>query len=123
MWIDLLRGANSPQVGLLREGLEAGSIAAPDLVVLEVLQGLREDPGGRARRMLLRMEIHPIGGLPLCLRAAENYRFLRSRGYTIRSTIDCLIATFCIQGGHTLLHSDHDFDPFEEHLGLRVLRA
>ena len=46
---------------------------------------------------------------------------LRSRGYTVRKTIDCLIATFCLTAGHTLLHRDHDFDPFERELGLRVL--
>ncbi len=35
--------------------------------------------------------------------------------------IDCLIATFCIESGQELLHCDHDFDPFEEHLSLRVV--
>ena len=121
VWIDMLRQADSPQVRLLRDGLESASIAVADLVVLEVLQGLRDDPQGRVRQRLLDLEVHTVGGLALCLRAAENYRILRSRGFTIRSTIDCLIATFCIEGGHTLLHSDRDFDPFETHLGLRVL--
>ena len=40
----------------------------------------------------------------------------------MRGTIGCLIATFCIGTGHLLLHNDDDFDPFEQHLGLRVLR-
>ena len=39
----------------------------------------------------------------------------------IRKTIDTLIATRCIVDGLTLLHSDRDFDPFAQHLGLRVL--
>jgi hypothetical protein len=34
-----------------------------------------------------------------------------------------LIATRCILDGHELLHSDRDFDPFVEHLGLRVVGA
>ena len=117
----MLRQTDSPQVRLLRDGLESASIAVADLVVLEVLQGLRDDPQGRVRQRLLDLEVHTVGGLALCLRSASNYRILRSRGSTIRSTIDCLIATFCIEGGHTLLHSDRDFDPFETHLGLRVL--
>ena len=41
----------------------------------------------------------------------------------MRKTIDALIATFCIRHGHTLLHSDRDFDGFERHLGLCVLRT
>ena len=123
VWIDLLRETDSPQVRLLRDGLQVGSIAVADLVVLEVLQGLRDGPRGRVRARLLVLETHAIGGLALCLRAADNYQQLRARGFTIRSTIDCLIATFCIEGGHTLLHSDRDFDPFEEHLGLQVLHS
>jgi predicted nucleic acid-binding protein len=53
--------------------------------------------------------------------AARDYRTLRTHGYTVRKTIDCLIAAFCLREGHTLLHNDHDFDPFERVLGLRVI--
>ena len=38
-----------------------------------------------------------------------------------RKTIDCLIATFCLTYGHSLLHRDHDFDPSEKHLSLKVI--
>lgn len=58
----------------------------------------------------------------IVLRAGENYRFLRKRGFTIRSSIDCMIATFCIEQDIVLLHNDRDFHPFEEYLGLQVLR-
>lgn len=50
--------------------------------------------------------------------AARNSRHLRSRGVTVRKTIDTLIATRCLVDGHELLYSDRDFDPFVEHLGL-----
>ncbi|MHB1795380.1 MAG: PIN domain-containing protein [Acidobacteriaceae bacterium] len=53
--------------------------------------------------------------------AARNYRSLRSSGHTVRKTIDCLIATFCVMEKHSLLHRDRDFDPFEKYLGLRVI--
>jgi hypothetical protein len=53
--------------------------------------------------------------------AARNYRNLRERGLTPRSTIDTIIATFCIINGHELLHDDRDFDSFEKHLGLKVM--
>jgi predicted nucleic acid-binding protein len=65
--------------------------------------------------------VYATGGTELALAASDNYRFLRKRGITIRKTIDCLIATFCIREGHALLHRDRDFDPFEEHLGLKVV--
>jgi predicted nucleic acid-binding protein len=55
--------------------------------------------------------------------AARNYRLLRRRGATIPATIDTLIATFCIRNRHSLLHCDRDFDPFERHLGLRVIKS
>jgi hypothetical protein len=61
-------------------------------------------------------------GREVALRAARNYRLLRRRGVTPRKTIDVLIAGFCLQYDHRLLHADRDFDPMEEHLGLRVVR-
>jgi hypothetical protein len=39
----------------------------------------------------------------------------------VRKTIDCLIATWCIEHGVPLLFSDRDFQPFVEHLGLQAL--
>lgn len=48
-------------------------------------------------------------------------RVLRARGHTVRKTIDCLIATFCIRAGHSLLHRDRYFDPFETYLELSVI--
>jgi len=45
-----------------------------------------------------------------------TYRALRGRGHTVRKTIDCLIAAFCLRDGHSPLHRDRDFDPFERFL-------
>jgi predicted nucleic acid-binding protein len=57
----------------------------------------------------------------LAVASARNYRSLRAKGITIRKTIDCFIATFCIERKHALLHRDREFDAFEQHLGLRVV--
>ena len=35
--------------------------------------------------------------------------------------MDSLIATYCIENDHQLLHNDSDFDGYEELLGLRVV--
>jgi predicted nucleic acid-binding protein len=57
----------------------------------------------------------------LALQSARNYRLLRQKGITVRKTIDSLIATYCIENDHELLHNDNDFDGYEKHLGLRVV--
>jgi len=72
---------------------------------------------------LLKFEIFETGTIRVALEAASNYRRLREAGRTVRRTIDTLIATFCLLEGHSLLHRDRDYDPFEEVLGLNVIHA
>lgn len=87
----------------------------------EVLQGIRDrTEQRRTRKQLLALEVLPGVGPQIALAAAEHYRILRSRGITVRKTIDCLIATFCIRHRHALLHNDRDFAPFARYLGLRL---
>ena len=62
-----------------------------------------------------------VKNLQRAVMAAQNYRRLRRLGATVRKSSDAAIATFCIAERHALLHNDRDFDPFEKHLGLRVL--
>jgi predicted nucleic acid-binding protein len=57
----------------------------------------------------------------LALQSARNYRQLRHIGITVRKTIDSLIATYCIENEHSLLHKDNDYDGYEELLGLKVV--
>jgi predicted nucleic acid-binding protein len=94
-----------------------------DLILCEVVQGFRED--WKFERVASELRLLPIldsGGADMAIASARNYRVLRAKGITVRKTIDCLIATFCIEQGHVLLHRDRDFDPFEVHLGLRVIQ-
>ncbi len=94
------------------------------MILCKVLQGVKAASDFEAvRRELLKFEVFPTGGVSLAVEAAGNYRHLRATGYTVRRTIDCLIATFCIKHAHALLHNDRDFDPFEETLGLVVVHA
>jgi predicted nucleic acid-binding protein len=97
-------------------------MALTDLILCEVLQGIRKQADFiRVRDHLLRFEVFPGGGVNLAIAAARNYRTLRQSGYTVSKTIDCWIATFCLEGDHQLLHRDHDFDAFEKVLGLQVV--
>jgi predicted nucleic acid-binding protein len=122
VWIDYLGGTANPHTDWLDRELNQQRLGLTDLILCEILQGIRGDSTfTRVRRDLSRFEVFDTGGEALAVVSAQNYRSLRSRGQTVRKTIDCLIATFCLTEGHTLLHRDRDFDPFEKYLGLRVL--
>jgi len=89
-----------------------------------VLQGVRDDAAAKAvERELLKLEVFDVRGADLAREAAHNYRTLRGHGHTVRKTIDCLIATFCIRAQHSLIHRDRDFDPFEQFLELSIIHA
>jgi predicted nucleic acid-binding protein len=123
VWIDYFRGAMTRQSEYLASQIEAGGveIASGDLIVAEVLQGFRSERQAReAAAAFDLIETVDIGGRALAIKSAHNYRLLRAKGATVRSTIDCLIATFCIERRIRLLHDDRDYDPFARHLGLRV---
>jgi predicted nucleic acid-binding protein len=123
VWIDYLRGIENAHTDWLSRQMRSQPIGLTDLILCEVLQGIREpDIFGEIRiEILTRFSLFDTGGKDLAIAAANNYRALRQRGYTVRKTIDCVIATFCLLSRHELLHRDRDFDPFEEYLGLRVL--
>jgi predicted nucleic acid-binding protein len=121
VWIDYFRGADSPQAETLHQWLGVEPLAVGDLILAEVLQGFQNDRDfNHARQILLSFQLIPILDREIAIQAARNFRVLRGHGVTVRKTIDTLIATRCIKNGLTLLHSDRDFDPFAEYLGLRV---
>ena len=94
-------------------------LAIGDLILVEVLQGFRQEKDVSTARQLFRsLAVLPLleGSNPW--KAAENYRQLRRRGITVRKTIGGIIATACIEANLPLLFSDCDFQPYVEHLGL-----
>jgi predicted nucleic acid-binding protein len=122
VWIDYLEGITNLQTSWLDREMGRQRLGLTDIILCEVLQGVHGDTAfNQVRRDLLKFEIFATGGIDLAVAAAVNYRSLRRRGYTIRKTIDCIIASFCLAEGHWLLHRDRDFDPFEKHLGLLVV--
>ena len=122
VWIDHLRDTATEQVSHLRSLMPGEELLAGDLVLCEVLQGLRSDAEAKLVEEALReFEVVPLVAAGLAVKAAANYRFLRSLGFTVRRTIDLLIATFCIERGHSLLHSDRDYTPMQRFLGLQTI--
>jgi len=124
VWVDYLGGASTQQTEWFDQARKVRRLGLTDLILCEVLQGVRGDALFKdVLREMSKFQIFSTGGTELAVTSARNYRILRARGVTVRKTIDCLIATFCIEGGHSLLHNDRDFDAFEEHLGLRVVKS
>ncbi|MGL6111427.1 MAG: type II toxin-antitoxin system VapC family toxin [Rubrivivax sp.] len=125
VWIGFFNGARRPSTDALAQLLGHGEvqIVVPDLVLYEVLRGFRLERDLRTARQLMEsLDVEASVEPALALGAAEHYRSLRARGHTVRSSIDVLIATFCIERDYALLHDDCDFDAFEVLRGLRVWR-
>lgn len=122
VWIDLLNNIVTEPVTRLRQLIPTSPILIGDLILCEVLQGLRTEAQARlVERSLRRFEAVALLDPELAVRAAANYRFLRRQGVTIRKTIDLVIGTFCLERGHALLHDDRDFEPMERFLGLSTV--
>jgi predicted nucleic acid-binding protein len=124
VWVDYLRGVTNRETDWVHAELDRQRLGLTDLILCEVLQGVRNDVAAKAvEREFLKLEVFEMGGADLAREAARNYRTLRSHGHTVRKTIDCLIATFCIRAQHSLIHRDRDFDPFEKFLELSIIHA
>lgn len=122
VWIDYLNGTSNRQAERLDRLLGTQPLAIGDLILTEVLQGIDSDKLFReTQRVLTALTVFELGGKDVAIQAARNFRTLRSLGFTVHKTIDTVIATRCIESGFELLHNDREFDPFEKHLGLRVV--
>jgi predicted nucleic acid-binding protein len=125
VWIDFFRGAANAAtdqlVKLLKGGRLEAEVGVADLVVYEVMRGFdKPKDRERARDLLLAIPVVEIGGLDNALMAAGHYNALRLKGYTVRSPIDVLLASYCITHGHLLLHRDADFDVLQTLRGLQT---
>ncbi|HEX7181275.1 MAG TPA: PIN domain-containing protein [Thermoanaerobaculia bacterium] len=108
VWIEVFRKPSR---------LELTSVADLDEIVTclpviqEVLQGFLDERAFRLAREA--MFAFPIVESPLKSEvfeeAAQLYRSARRAGVTIRSGVDCLIATCAIRHGLSVLHHDRDF--------------
>ena len=122
VWIVHLRGQRTSATDKLEEAVAREPVLIGDLILLEILQGARDDAhAARIERGLRQYAIVPLLDADLAPRAARNYRKLRELGVTVRKTADIFISTFCIEHRHALLHDDRDFAPMEQHLGLKVV--
>ena len=121
-WIEYLGGGVADVVNKVDLCLEQDLVGMGDLIYCEVMQGIRPP---RERRevsgLLLSLPQFDMVGFSMAEKSAANYRLLRSKGVTVRKTIDVLIGTFCAEHGLQLIHHDSDFALMAEHIGLDVI--
>lgn len=122
VWVDYFNGQINPETDYLDHIISQELILVGDIILAETLQGFRADKDyALAQAALSKFEQTEMLNLQLAQQSAQNYRSLRKKGITVHKTIDCIIATFCIEKNHALLHRDSDFNGFEKHLGLNVV--
>lgn len=107
VWIEQIRSK-----GVLERHVDFASIVTCGPVVQEVLQGILDGKVYETMRdtFIEMPKVEDPLSFETFLEAAKTYRTLRSKGFTIRSPNDCLIAACAIRNNVQLLHADRDFD-------------
>ena len=91
--------------------LNDSDIAIAEITLTEVLQGIRNERDYlEVRASLMTLPILTLKGHDSYIKAADLYRKCRTKGFTIRSTVDLLIAQTALEHNAELLHNDRDFE-------------
>lgn len=120
IWIELL----NRQLGQKISDERLLNFATCGPIVQEVLQGLRDGPASDVFRdafLALPVLSDPLPR-SLFLSASDIYRLGRSKGHTIRSSTDCLIAAVAIENNVPVWHRDRDFEAIAKFTTLRATR-
>lgn len=110
VWVDFFNGYSGREAETLSRLIrEDADLVTCGLIVSEVLQGLRSGKSLSAIESHFReMDWLTPTEPETYVEAAELFRRLRSRGLTIRSTIDCVIAKLASDHDALLLSKDRD---------------
>jgi predicted nucleic acid-binding protein len=120
VFIDMYRKVDNAGTRKLKEASRSDDLVLLDVVLLEVLQGARDDLHSYRIEIELRALRQERAMSPnLAIAGAQYSRKLKGLGITIRKTIDLIIGTWCIENDCPLIHNDRDFLPMVRHLGLR----
>jgi predicted nucleic acid-binding protein len=122
-WVDYANGVVSPKMDILKAEIDGNRVITTDVIIMEFLRGFnKQTEFDEAVKLMNSIKYIPFWGKRHMMQAVNNYRFLRTKGITIRKGNDVVIATFCLEYGLPLLHNDRDFDPMEKLLGLKIVR-
>ncbi len=121
-WVEYFKNGKPDIVTKVDRCLEHDLVVIGDLIYCEVIQGIRL-PRERTEvaSLLLSLPHYDMVGFSIAEKSAFNYRLLRSKGVTVRKTIDVLIGTFCAENGFQLIHYDRDFDIMAPYIGLEII--
>ncbi len=124
VWVDFLRGEDSPHRWALHRLIEdEEDISITGIILTEILQGIKSDRDFKTTKdCLLEFPIYGPKGIETYISAAQLYRDCRKKGKTVRKTVDCIIATICMENDLTLLHKDGDFDLIGSCTALKVYK-
>jgi predicted nucleic acid-binding protein len=119
VWIGILKGNRRVKAAEFENYLTCGP------VIQEVFQGLKPVPEAAAFRAAFLQIPRLSDPVPaeVYLEAAEIFRLGRLKGYTIRSSVDCLIAAIAIRGGVPVWHRDRDYTFIARYTPLRAIQS
>ena len=122
VWLGYFTGRITPETDHLDSLIGRSPLLVADVVIEEVLHGLRDKTHRRqAWEALTKFWLIEVRGVSLAWKSALSYHTLRAQGLDVRPA-ECRLATFCISEGFALLHASPGYQPFEKHLGLTVAR-
>ena len=112
VWVEFLRGTGSKYNLVLHRFIEEEEdICISDIILTEILQGIRRDKDfERIKKYILDFPIYALKDARSFVEAAQIYRECRKKGLTIRRPLDCIIARVAIENNLVLCHNDRDFD-------------
>jgi len=123
VWIDFLKGRETLQVQKLEELLsEETDIFITGFIVQEILTGIKEKKEREKVRSELEHFVLVNPSLNTHIQAAEIFDGCKKKGFTIRSIIDCLIASLALEYDLTLLENDKDYTFISEVYPLKIFR-
>lgn len=121
-WVEYFKNGVPSVVAKVDRCLDRDLVGIGDLVYCEVMQGIRSSrQRSEVSSLFLSLPHFEMVGFHVAEKSAANYRLLRSKGVTVRKTIDVLIATFCAERGFQIVHHDSDFDLMAGHIGLNII--
>jgi predicted nucleic acid-binding protein len=121
VFIDYFNGINNWHTDELNALLGNELVITGDYILAEVLQGFRNDKDYKiAKEIMQSFPCFNICNEELAIKSADNFRYLRRKGITIRKTVDLIIGTFCIENDIELLHNDRDYEPMGQYLNLKI---
>lgn len=112
VWIDYLRGAETPARRNLRRQLSAEDpVVMAEPIAMELLAGpTSERIAADITRMVDGLPVIPMDLHQDFRSAGSIFRACRRFGRPVRNLSDCLIAAVAIRAGVTLAHKDADFE-------------